>query len=548
MGYCQFSAASCTTNPHAHRICYGSVSLHKKPGIETKVDYLSSNNQKAHIWSPAQTAVNQKRHTSCKVPIDPKEFIPGMMSYTQRQHRLCTLNKNIIFHYPEMPLGAKLNLCNAERIYSSRNLLKQKRKQYMQLLIKKNRGAESTEYEKYMRYINQSKTGPLPIKTGWRRPVRLPKLVTSVDSTKENGQKQQTPAEKTCPSSEVLQKSQSGQFENPKPESKREIKHELEKDASTKQSISIDQRVTGNRSHNRPSFLSSRNKPAISQTNSRLQQSTQREEDINLNEEPRDAIETGVEAKVHDKLQEDQKPTYVKPREAADEMVNMSEVHDSRPSTVLNIHKHVERPESGMSTSSKAVLSVLGHVGRPESETNTLSNGNGAEAQMNIEDVEYIKSKSGNKAESLVSIRSNDSQQIYRALGDMVDKDTDAEVSKYVHRERKNSVSVDRLREGNKDIRQARSDSEEAEDHTGERRGSGEIYGAQRDSVETEDEGGEAKTGSGEIHRVLRDSKEAEDDKGETIIGSINISKTQDDSIVADNVRRGNRDADITEY
>ncbi|KAL3857172.1 hypothetical protein ACJMK2_011867 [Sinanodonta woodiana] len=440
------SRASCTDNPRTHGNCYDSVSLHKKPEVHAEVHGLSSNTQRSINDGPtthdkllaSKTAVNQKRHTTCQVPIDPKEFIPGMMSYTEQQHSSFILKNKMISQNPDMPNGAEMNLCNVERIYSSRNLLEQKRKQYIQLLIQRCRGVQSMEYVKYSRYINQSKTGPLPSKTGWSRPVRLPKLVISVDSTKDNSQKLQTSDDKTHSSFEVIQKSQSDLVGNSKGETKKPIKPEQVKCESTKQAISTDHSVTGVKSHNRsrPSYLTprtSRHESQKSQTSSKLQRSSKRDKDVNSKDEPKYA----------NFVQEDQKPTDVKQEVATDEINKTSQEHGSHPSTVLSIHGHVERPESGKSISSKD---------------------KDVKMQLSINEVEEKKSKSSNKAESLVSIRSNDNQQIYRVQRDMVDKDTDERESKNFHSEYRDLGGEVSPRERNNEIHQAQRDSVERED------------------------------------------------------------------------------------
>ncbi|KAK3582958.1 hypothetical protein CHS0354_019968 [Potamilus streckersoni] len=537
------SRASSAKNPRAHRNCYDSSSPYFVPEIETNLDWLNSNNQRTQTldttsmksfssYTTAKSAVNPKRHTSCKVPTDPPEFSTGMSSPILRRRRFHPPRSSMIFNYPEMAPGEKLYLWSMERIYSAKNLMALKKDQYLQLLQRNSRGVHSFhEYLKYMNYIKRPKTAPIPTKTGWSRPLSPAKSVNSVESTKDNSQKQETSDKKTRPSSEVSQKSQSDQSESSK--SKKQVKSEQEKSESNKVGISSAQAATGLWSppRSKQNSLRSRNGSARSQTSSGSQEGSQREKDENAKDEPKQAMENKAEEEEKgegsDKLSfsedendendekktkdkegvdrplsrhghvspkgsvQDQKPTDVKQEEAADDMDKTSQEHDSRPSTVLSVHEHVERPESGKSTSSKD---------------------KDVETQLKVNKEEEKSGKSSNKAESLVSIRSNDNQQISRARRDSADKDNNERAHKDEHRARRDSGGEDSPREGNKEIHGARRD-EEKEDYKGEtKRGSGEIHGAQRDK-ESEDDKGEAKRSSGEIHRARRDSFDADDDR-----------------------------------
>ncbi|KAL3857169.1 hypothetical protein ACJMK2_011864 [Sinanodonta woodiana] len=556
------SRASSAKNPRAHRNCYDSSSPYFVPEIETNLDWLNSSNERTQTqdttsmksfssYRSAKSAVNPKRHTSCKVPTDPPEFSTGMSSPILRRRRFHPPRNSMIFNYPEMSPGEKLYLWSMERIYSAKNLMSLKKDQYMQLLERNSRGVHSFhEYLKYMNYIKRPKTAPMPSKTGWSRPMSPTKSVNSVDSTKDNTPKQQKSDKKTRPSSGVSQKSQSDQSESSK--SKKQIKPEQEKSESHKVGVSTAQANTGLWSPPR-SKQNSRNGSVRSQTSLGSQEGTQREKDTNTKDEPKEETENKKdeeeeydsdelyfsEDEINEKktkhkegvdrpmsrhghvsskgsVQEDQKPTDVK-QEAADEMDKRSQEHDSRPSTVLSIHGHFERPESGKSISSK------------DKDVKT---------QLSINEVEEKKSKSSNKAESLVSIRSNDNQQISSSHRDSVDKDTDKGAGKGEQRAHRDSGGEDSSREENKKIHQAQRDSVEREDEKGEvKRSSGEIHVARRGSVEREDEKGEVKRSSGEIHVARRGSTESEDD-----------SRAQRDSFDADDDRRENKDVDSIEF
>ncbi|KAK3582955.1 hypothetical protein CHS0354_019965 [Potamilus streckersoni] len=343
-----------------------------------------------------KTAVNQKRHTSCKVSIDPVEFSPGMTTYIQWQRSFFAQRNNMIFHNPKKPPGARLNLYRAERTYSSRNLMELKRKQYMHRLNQSRRAFQGVHgnrefvYLKYMRYINQSKTVPLPSKSGWRRTKWVSKLVTSGESTKDYSQKQRTIDKKVCSSSNVLEKSQSDQFGNLKPEIKKQAKTEVQKRKSPKDLSFTDQAVilVSRPQRSIPSFPQSHNGPSTSSTNSGSQKSREKGEDVHSKGELKDVMEIGADIErknsdkplssrnenqqrqikpkeevdmpmylqghmssrgsIHETLQEeDHKSKDFEQREYDDEINKKSKEHDHRLSDI-------ERPESSKGTISKA--------------------------------------------------------------------------------------------------------------------------------------------------------------------------------------------------
>lgn len=173
------SRTSTPVNKEFHTKCTKSQSPRYTPSVCSELEW---NNSPAKFYDGS--AVNPKRHTSCRVPSDPTAFQIGMVTESPRRSssRLslpARFQSSPLLTHPELKPGERAYLTHIARIYSAGQMMKLKQAQYNQLLFKEmEKGLYGRdEVERYGRFINMGKDRQYQMlrpTTGFRRVMSAP--------------------------------------------------------------------------------------------------------------------------------------------------------------------------------------------------------------------------------------------------------------------------------------------------------------------------------------------------------------------------------------
>lgn len=152
------SRCSTPVNKELHSRCLDSSSPYYEPEIDLEMDWLNRSQRPPNRFA-AGSAVNPKRHTSCQVPSNPRAFDIRLHSATNRPTSRTSLpasfGKGSLMGYKDLTPGEQRYFASITRIYSCNQMVRLKRRQYIDLLNQElSKGLYTKkEYERYRDYI-----------------------------------------------------------------------------------------------------------------------------------------------------------------------------------------------------------------------------------------------------------------------------------------------------------------------------------------------------------------------------------------------------------
>ncbi|XP_076106544.1 uncharacterized protein LOC143075122 isoform X1 [Mytilus galloprovincialis] len=152
------SRSSTPVNREYHTSCLDSSSPYYEPDVDLDMDWLNRSQRPQNRFA-AGSAVNPKRHTSCQVPSDPRAFDIQLHSMTGRPNSRTSLPANFgkspMMGQRQLNPGEQRYFTSISRVYSNNQMIRLKRRQYIDLLNQQlSKGLYTKkEYERYRDFI-----------------------------------------------------------------------------------------------------------------------------------------------------------------------------------------------------------------------------------------------------------------------------------------------------------------------------------------------------------------------------------------------------------
>ncbi|XP_052072291.1 serine/arginine repetitive matrix protein 5-like isoform X2 [Mytilus californianus] len=152
------SRSSTPVNREYHTSCLDSSSPYYEPDVDLDMDWLNRSQRPQNRFA-AGSAVNPKRHTSCQVPSEPRAFDIRLHSPSGRPNSRTSLPANFgkspMMGQRQLSPGEQRYFTSISRVYSNNQMIRLKRRQYIDLLNQQlSKGLYTQkEYERYRDFI-----------------------------------------------------------------------------------------------------------------------------------------------------------------------------------------------------------------------------------------------------------------------------------------------------------------------------------------------------------------------------------------------------------